>query len=232
MPTSRLEPALFFDFDNTLTAGDVLDDLIERFSPNEAWRDWENAWAEGKLSARDCLRLQVENMRVSRADLLGHLGQVRVDPAFAEIVAWARQRRVELRIVSDSFLPLIEHILRANGIEGVPVLANDLRFVGADRLAPSFPYHDPACTRSANAKARHLAPFRGRRTLFAGDGHSDLDAALAADIVFAKSALARELDARALPYWPFDTLEPVLAYLETVDAAQGSLRVLKERQFR
>ena len=43
------KPVLFFDFDNTLTHGDLLDELIERYSPNEAWRDWEHAWAEGKL---------------------------------------------------------------------------------------------------------------------------------------------------------------------------------------
>ena len=222
MPKSKLKPALFFDFDNTLTTGDVLDEIIEKFSPNEAWRDWENAWAAGHLPARDCLRNQIENMRVSRASLLDYLTGVRIDPVFAEIVDWAKPRRIEINIVSDSFLPLIGHVLLSNGIEGVPVFANDLRFLGTDRLVPSFPFHDPACERSANAKASHLAPYRFNRTVFAGDGHSDLDAALAADIVFAKSTLARELDARAIPYWPFDTLDPVLAYLETAEAAEGT----------
>ena len=40
--------------------------------------------------------------------------------------------------------------------------------------------------------------------------------ALVADVVFAKSSLARALDARAVPYLPFETLEPVLAHLETI----------------
>ena len=56
------KPALFFDFDNTLTHGDLLDELIERYSPNEEWRDWEHAWAEGQLAARECLQAQIENM--------------------------------------------------------------------------------------------------------------------------------------------------------------------------
>jgi len=38
-------------------------------------------------------------------------------------------------------------------------------------------------------------------------------------VVFAKSALANELDARGVAFYPFDTLEPVLAYLETVEEA-------------
>ena len=219
MSRSLLKPVLFFDFDNTLTQGDVLDQLIERYSPNEYWRDWENAWAKGDLPARDCLRLQVENMRVTRTRLLEDVAQVRIDPSFAEIVVWARRREIEVQIVSDSFLPLIRHMLAANGIAGIPVLANGLRFEAPDRLLPSFPYYDPACTCSANAKARHLVPYRDQRLIFAGDGHSDLDAALAADVVFAKATLANELDARGVAFYPFDSLEPVLAFLESVPLA-------------
>jgi 2,3-diketo-5-methylthio-1-phosphopentane phosphatase len=221
MPKSLLKPVLFFDFDNTLMQGDILDQVIEKYSPNEAWRDWENAWAQGHLPARDCLRLQVENLRVSRETLFEHLSQVRIDPAFAEIVDWARRHRVAVNIVSDSFRPLILHILRGNGIEGIPVFANELHFSARDRLVPSFPFYDPACHCSANAKARHLAPFRDHRVIFAGDGHSDLDAALAADVVFAKSTLANELDARGVAFYPFETLEPVLTFLQTVEAPLG-----------
>ncbi|HEX7383522.1 MAG TPA: MtnX-like HAD-IB family phosphatase [Burkholderiaceae bacterium] len=213
MPRHLLKPALFFDFDNTLTSGDVLDRVIETFSPNEEWRDWEEAWEHGRLSARECLRRQVENLRVRREELFDYLLQVRVDPAFAEIVEWARGRRIEVTIVSDSFAPLIDHILGNNGIEGVHVYANDLVFSG-NHLVPAFPYAEPACRRSANAKARHLQPYhRDHCLVFAGDGHSDLDAALAADLIFAKSTLAKELADRRVGFCPFETLEPVLGRL-------------------
>jgi len=212
------KPVLFFDFDNTLTQGDLLDELIERYSPNEEWRDWEHAWAEGQLPARECLRLQIENMRVSRAELFDFLGKVRIDPVFVEIVEWARRRHVAVNIVSDSFQPLISHVLKSNGIDDeLLIFANEVRFADGDRLVPHFPHYDPACVRSANAKAHHLAPYRLNKIIFAGDGHSDLDAALAADVVFAKSSLAKELDALGTTFFPFETLEPVLAYLETVE---------------
>jgi len=206
-------PVLFFDFDNTLTTGDVLDELIEKFSPNDRWREWERAWLDGRLSAKQCLQRQVRNMRASREELFEHLSSVHLDPAFPAILRWARQRRVEVRIVSDSFLPLILHVLRCNSIEGVPVHANGLAFSG-NRLIPYFPEHDPRCTRSANAKARHLAPYRDHTIVFAGDGRSDLDAALASDIVFAKSTLANELRERSIPFHPFETLQTMLAFLQ------------------
>lgn len=206
------EPVLVFDFDNTITRGNLLDELIEKYSPNDAWKAWETAWVAGELPARDCLQFQVENLRVSREELFAHLSLSRIDPAFARIVAWARARCVDVIIVSDSFLPLIQQVLANNAIEGVPVFANALEFSG-NRLIPSFPFYDPAFSRSANAKARHLAPYRNHTIVFAGDGHSDLDAALASNVVFAKDALARELTARSVPFYPFNTLEPLLGFL-------------------
>ena len=214
------KPVLVFDFDNTLTEGDVLDEVIEKFSPNDDWRAWEREWAEGRMSARECLKLQVENLRVTREALFEHLSSVRVDPVFARILHWARARQVETIIVSDSFEPLIRHILANNAIEGVPVFANGLAFEG-DRLKPSFPHFDPEFPRSANAKARHLAPYRERTILFTGDGRSDLDAALASDIVFAKDTLARELSAVGRDYRLFTTLDPVLEFLESTEAKAG-----------
>ncbi len=206
------KPVLCFDFDNTITRGDLLDLLIEKYSPDDRWRAWEAAWSRGELSTRDCLRMQVESMQVSREELFAHLDTVRIDPAFARIVDWASSLSVDVIIVSDSFQPIIERVLRANAIEGVPVHANSLAF-SAGRLVPAFPFSDPAFPRSANSKVRHLAPYREHTKIFAGDGRSDLDAALASDVVFAKDALAKELEARAVAFRRFDTLDPMLAYL-------------------
>jgi 2-hydroxy-3-keto-5-methylthiopentenyl-1-phosphate phosphatase len=214
------KPALFFDFDNTLTRGDILDSVIESFSPSEDWRAWEAAWADGRLSAMECLRRQVEGLRVTQQTLFEFLSRVRIDTAFVQILQWCRRRDVPISIVSDSFVPMIRHMLSVSGIDDIPVIANDLAFDG-DRLRPSFPFHDPSCVRSANAKARHLEPYRGHTLVYAGDGRSDLDPALIADVVFAKGALARELDTRAIAYTPFDTLTPVLAYLKTLEGTEA-----------
>jgi 2-hydroxy-3-keto-5-methylthiopentenyl-1-phosphate phosphatase len=214
---------LVFDFDNTITIGDVLDEIVEKFSPDEGWKTWEREWVEGRLPAIECLRLQVENLRVTRERLFEHLGSVRIDPAFAGILRWARARQVELFIVSDSFQPLIERILANNSIEGVPVFANGLAFSG-EKLVPSFPFHDPAFPRSANAKAKHLAPYSGHTIIFAGDGRSDLDAALASDIVFAKNSLANELATRGKRFHAFKTLKPLAAFLRTLEEGLPRLK--------
>src|SRR5262249_14184944 len=134
------KPALFFDFDNTLTRIDVLDAVIERFSLNEHWRQWEDAWVRGELSTLECLKNQIANSSVSRDELLSFVSSFRVEPAFKDVLAWSQANAVEVIIVSDSFSLLIDEILRTNSIHGVPTFANELDFSGR-RPYPSFPHH-------------------------------------------------------------------------------------------
>ncbi len=37
-------PVVFFDFDNTITTFDVLDDMLARFSRNDNWIKLEEQW--------------------------------------------------------------------------------------------------------------------------------------------------------------------------------------------
>ena len=76
MPSRTVGIALFFDFDNTITLGDVLDQVIERYSESGAWRDWEAEWQAGRMSAAECLRLQMGDLRVSPEDLHGFMSGV------------------------------------------------------------------------------------------------------------------------------------------------------------
>jgi 2-hydroxy-3-keto-5-methylthiopentenyl-1-phosphate phosphatase len=207
-------PMLFFDFDHTITLCDVLDAVIERFSINEDWREWEQAWQKGEISTPECLRRQIGNLRVSRADLVAFVsGTAQIDPYFGAIVEWSESHRVELSIVSDSFSVLIHEILRQNALFGIPVFANELVFSG-DRLEAAFPYRDPSCPRCAHCKAQHLRGHASRVRIFVGDGLSDVCPALEADVVFAKGSLAEHLTRRDTPFLGFHSLQPVLRYLE------------------
>jgi 2,3-diketo-5-methylthio-1-phosphopentane phosphatase len=206
-------PALFLDFDNTITLGDVLDRVIERYSVTEAWREWEAEWQAGRMSTHECLRRQIGDLRASPEELRRFMSGVAIDPAFARIVAWAAANGVDLRILSDNFSPLIHAILDHHGLPAVPVFANELVF-SAGRLEARFPFRDPACARCAHCKGQHLRAAKGRPRIYVGDGLSDVCPSLVADVVFAKDSLAADLARRGVPFRPYLTLDDVLGYLE------------------
>ena len=194
-PTSRLTLSgcqFFFDFDNTITPFDVLDEIIKKFSINREWVAYEEAWQKGEIGSRECLEKQLRLVRVTKENLLRYLSTVKIDSYFLRLLALLKKEGIAPIILSDSFSFIIEHILRSNGIKDLAVHANTLRFDG-DRLTPLFPHTNASCLQCANCKKMHLhdKALRGKIIVYIGDGLSDVCAAQSADVVFAKEALLR-----------------------------------------
>jgi 2-hydroxy-3-keto-5-methylthiopentenyl-1-phosphate phosphatase len=119
---------------------------------------------------------------------------VTVRPGFRD---FARDHRPV--ILSSGFRELIEPVLEREGVQ-LEVHANGLdarpdgwRAVWRD---------DAQCSECGEACKRGGLPDNGR-VLYVGDGYSDRCAALAADRVFARDALAAYLDRRGVAYEPF-----------------------------
>ncbi|MFI5355820.1 MAG: MtnX-like HAD-IB family phosphatase [Opitutales bacterium] len=207
---------VYFDFDNTITEFDVLDDLITRFARDDSWQQVELDWQAGRIGSRECLERQFATVRLTAAGLEDYLRTIRIDPAFPRIVALLRSRGIEPVIVSDSFTTVIGRVLGHHGLTGLPILANELTIAG-DELRLSFPYFHSICTRCGNCKTSHLmrrdrAP--GTRKVYVGDGQSDVCPAGFCEILFAKGSLLRHYAPLRPDCRPFETLETVHTQLQ------------------
>ncbi len=213
----KIDPptTVFFDFDNTITASDVLDDLLRRFSRDDAWQRLEKKWAQGKINAKDCLMGQINGLRISKQSMDDYLPTVALDPSFAQLLAVLNSRGFETAILSDNFDYLVRGILRCHGIRRLKVYANKIAFSN-DRLIPRFPYQNRLCPHCAHCKGQTMLLHREPNSIavFLGDGLSDICAARRADIVFAKDGLLDYLRSNDLPHIPFQKLSDVMGYFE------------------
>ena len=205
---------VFCDFDNTITSFDVLDVIIERFSINKNWIEFENAWQAGKIGSKECLEGQLQSVRVTKQALSQYLSTIEVDPCFSKLLISLKEKGIESVIVSDSFNFIIKEILRHNSVEKIRVYANVLRF-HKDKLIPSFPYASKDCTKCAHCKKKHILENKDKRTIYVGDGLSDVCPAQEADLVFAKGSLLKHLQKIRKPCREFWNLADVRAYFET-----------------
>lgn len=204
---------VFIDFDNTISRGDVLDRIIERFAVDGKWRELEDEWAAGRSSARACLDGQLRTLRGHWSEFERFLEGVELDPGFAQLRDVLRAEKVDLVILSDNFDRFIEAVLRRCGYRDVPFFANHVEFVG-ERLLPSFPFYNPDCPGCAHCKKTHFVPRPdARRIVYIGDGRSDICPAMQADIVFAKSSLLSYLKEAQHPYRGFADLAEVAGEL-------------------
>jgi len=208
---------VFFDFDNTITQFDVIDDIVERFSVNEKWRKIEKDWKQGKIGSRECLEGQFNEVRIGKSDFIRYLSGIQIDKYFPKILEFLKRRRVFAAIVSDSSSFIIGNILKNNGIKGVKVYSNRLRFK-KDRLILNFPHFNKRCPKCANCKKSHLrkSAIRDKIFIYIGDGLSDICAAKCADIVFAKASLLKYFRQHNRKCIEFDTLETVYNYLKEI----------------
>jgi len=208
---------VFFDFDNTITRFDVIDDIVERFSINEKWRKIEEDWKQGKIGSKECLERQFNEVRIKKDALINYLSTIEIDEYFPKILALIKRSKASLAIASDSCSFIIDNILKNNGIKGIKVYSNKLKF-NKDRIILDFPYFNKNCSKCANCKKSHLQKAAGRDKIFiyVGDGLSDVCAAGFADIVFAKASLLEHFKKEKKEYIEFDTLAVVYNYLKEI----------------
>lgn len=179
---------VFLDFDNTITHYDILDDIIKRFSVDQGWMEFEKLWKKGKIGSGECLKGQLASVRVTKSDLLKYLSKIKIDPHFHSIMDMLKREGLKPVILSDSFTLIIKHIMENNGVKGVKIYANNLKFI-KDRLIPSFSHKNPKCSRCAHCKKKNLLKkeIRDKIIMYIGDGLSDICPAECSDMVFAKS---------------------------------------------
>ena len=206
---------VFFDFDNTITTIDVIDDMLERFSDNDDWKKLEKRWLREEIGSRECLKGQVEGIRVNKKKLGEYLTTIKIDPYFKRLLRLFKSRGIETLIVSDNFDYMLKSILRGNNIKDMEVYCNKTDFSG-DKLNPSFPFANKRCGDCANCKKRHLLSRKkdGVKTVYVGDGKSDVCASRISDIVFAKDYLKELFKSEGLPHIAIDSLKDVYKYFE------------------
>ncbi|MDD5136850.1 MAG: MtnX-like HAD-IB family phosphatase [Candidatus Omnitrophica bacterium] len=204
---------VFFDFDNTITTIDVIDDMLERFSGDGRWKELEERWRREEIGSRECLKGQVEGIRIAKENLDNYLSTIKIDPYFKKLLKFLRSRNIPALIVSDNFEYIIKKILKRNGISDVDIYSNRLS-VCDGRLDPAFPFTNEECGDCANCKKERVVSGKkdGALAVYIGDGRSDLCAAKESDIVFAKDYLKETLEKEKKPCVPIGGLKDVYDY--------------------
>jgi HAD superfamily phosphoserine phosphatase-like hydrolase len=126
-------------------------------------------------------------------------------------VRTARARGAEVSVVSSGIRQIIGPALERAGVD-VTVFANDVRF---EPEGWRMTFLDDSANGHDKAARVREARAGGARTVYVGDGISDFEAALAADVRFAKTNRAleqycRERGVEFTPFASFDEIERAL----------------------
>jgi len=205
--------AVFVDFDGTITDRDTFDVLVPIFASAAEWDATERGLENGTMTIREVLASQASLVRGSHAEVAALLRRdVAVDATFAPFARACAAAHVPLEIVSSGIDSIIRDRLDEFGLSGVPVVANSVD-PRPDGWVMQF--RDPVDNGTDKAARVAAASASGRRTVFVGDGRSDYDAAIRAEVRFAKRGLPLEryLTRNGIAFEPFTTFADVAARL-------------------
>jgi len=202
--------AVFLDFDGTISEADTGVHLMERFGA-PGWREIDDAYIRGEVGSRVTLLDEWDLLPSDEALLRAAAREVPLDPGAAPLVHALRDAGAEVTIVSDGFGIRVDEV--AADLD-VPALTNRVDW-STGRL--EFPNEDRCCACSSCGTCKQApikdARHRGLATVLVGDGTSDRKAALLADRVYAKGALAAWCRANAVPHVAFASLADVHRHL-------------------
>jgi 2-hydroxy-3-keto-5-methylthiopentenyl-1-phosphate phosphatase len=206
---------VWIDFDGTISSSDVLDELISEYANDGSWQELERQWQSGKIGSRECLLREFALLRISALELDRFLERIELDEGIHGLLHLLARHGVPFAILSDGVDLFIRKLLSRLDLPDVVVRANTITHEG-QRISLVCPHGSGRCETGAAhckcASAERLAT-PGRRTIYIGDGRSDLCPAQKADAVFAKNALAAALTKAGTPFIPFGTLDEVTTML-------------------
>jgi 2,3-diketo-5-methylthio-1-phosphopentane phosphatase len=218
------EPVVFFDFDNTITTFDVLDDMLTKFSRDDNWIKLEEDWKGEKIGSGECLKGQVEGMGMTKEALDEYLSGVKIDPYFGKIVELLKAKNIKTFILSDNFDYILKRILDDNGLRDLRIYSNSLKIDG-DHLITGFLFSDKTCGDCAHCKRTSLLKNidNNSTSIYVGDGRSDVCVSEVADIVFAKGYLKGYCENNGISHIPFEGLKEVYGHFQNLPAGRRGI---------
>lgn len=212
------------DFDGTLALKDTVDAMLDKFAP-AVWRDVEQEWISGRITAVECMRRQIRMVNADQVALEKLFRAIELDATFLPFYRHVRASST-VAIVSDGLDHAITIAMRDVDVPKLPVFANHLIFKPRG-IDITFPHLTPQCTAGNGvckcAVAGELSGPAGGPVVLVGDGKSDACLAGSADVVFAKSRLLDYCNEQGIAHIPFSTFADVLAVVKTWPVGQPRL---------
>jgi len=207
----RLHPVVLTDFDDTAAAQNVAEMLLNQFGdPN--WKDVRQRFRDGRMSLKEYQEITFRDINADRATMQAYAkDHANLRPFFKELWRFCQSNGIPMAVVSQGLDFYIQAVLDREGVANVPVYAVDTEFEGG-KISFHYNHTIPGKEEAGNSKGFIVESFqqKGAYVFFAGDGHSDLEAARVANVTFAHRNLANFCDDEKIPYQPFEDFKGVL----------------------
>jgi 2-hydroxy-3-keto-5-methylthiopentenyl-1-phosphate phosphatase len=182
--------AILCDFDGTISTVQTMEFLYERFAA--CGMEYAYRWEAGEITTSEEIRSTFATVKSSKEEMERALEEIGIDEGFHGFLDFTEQNGFHVAIVSDGLEWYIDYLLKRNGISGIPIFANRIRFEG-DGFRFDFPWFHKGTPMRGVSKPNIIKQYydRGARVVYVGDGRTDIDVIGRVDLLYAKDWLAK-----------------------------------------
>lgn len=191
---------LFVDFDGTITAEETMGGIMKNFTPKFYYARKGIQFLLKKITLADLIHFSFDRIPSSRMpEIMEYVRNVPIRPGFEELLKTCKELGITVVILSGGVAPCVREKMKPYEGEFEAIYA-----VEVDTSGPVLrPYCDYEGEGYLMRKELVLKEYDCKRSISIGDSYSDFRMGKAADIVFARDTLAKELDKNGLPYYPW-----------------------------
>lgn len=210
-----MKRTIMVDFDGTITKMDTCVAVANKFSTRD-WKGLDEEWANGDMSTQICSERLFELMDFNENNLRSFLKTIEIDDYFSEFIKLCSQKNYDIYIVSDGFDFNINTVLGKYEIRELEIYSNSFFFDNLGKYNLKFPHESQSCKKCGTCKTEIYNRLRKDcdEIIYIGDGYSDKCVASKADILFAKSYLAKFCEEKDIKYLPYNSFKDVMEYVK------------------
>jgi 2-hydroxy-3-keto-5-methylthiopentenyl-1-phosphate phosphatase len=195
-PTKTYKRIVFCDFDGTITAEETFVGMLKRFAA-ASYDATEDLLIEGKITLREAVRRLVESIPSKRyPQVLDYVKDKPIRQGFSELLDFLHLHGVPLMVVSGGLMGSVSAKLAP--------FQNRIHAMYAAEVAAEGDFlrihSDFESANELVAKTRVMGLYRYEQSIVIGDGITDLNIAMTADLVFARDRLCGYLTEKGKPF--------------------------------
>lgn len=204
---------VFCDFDGTITVNETLSTILLRFAP-EAARSALRGVSQRRMTLREALTLSVQALPSNlKGEILEYIAAEPLRAGFGEFLDFLARRKIPFVVLSSGLRFYIEAKLAPwkQHIHAIHALDTDM---AGPLMQLLLPHCHPT---EAMPKRWVMEGYAATRRIIVGDSYSDFEMAAAADLVFARDRLLREMQDTKRPVIPFDDFFDIRRAMERME---------------
>jgi 2-hydroxy-3-keto-5-methylthiopentenyl-1-phosphate phosphatase len=218
------QPAIFCDFDGTVTEKDNIIAIMNQFGP-EGWDELKEAVLDRTISIREGVGKMFSLLPVTLKEEIIEFAvkNAKIRPGFQEFLDFANVQGIPVYIVSGGIDFFLEPIIRQfSPIAGIYCNGSDF---SGKTIKIEWPNScDDQCSNDCGCckpSIMRKLEESGAYKIVIGDSVTDLEAAKQADLVLARDYLKDKCVEWEIPHTPFETFYDCIEALKTETGVKG-----------